>query len=247
MFFFKSLVPVIIITSCFIFGGNFIHKNLIKRRKIVSVASGISVAYIFIDVLPELNKAQIFFTQAGFCSMIKLNELLIYLISLLGFLYFFYLENYIQSKEKTDSSDIQINTNLHRYSILYLSGFFLNNFILGYLIVYWENSVNSLLVYTIAISLHVITLDYATIKEFGNKFRHIKFTLTLGLPAGWIAGILIKFPDEVKHLAVGFIAGSVIINSIKDEFPKKDDNIEYKYFLISSIVYALILILSNEL
>jgi len=70
--------------------------------------------------------------------------------------------------------------------------------------------------------------------------------MMLSLIAGWLVGILTKFPEEIEHIATGFIAGSIIINSVKDEFPKEGSNVKYKVFLISSVIYSILLILSHD-
>ncbi len=232
--------------TAYYYGGRFVNSTRSERKFLVSVAAGISVAYIFVSLLPELSDAQEFYKSNKNEKAFELQNIIIYLTALIGFLFFFGLENYIISKRDKDHEKNQTHTNRDTVTGIYLTGFLLNNFLISYLIVFWGNSNTALFFYTIAMSVHLVALDYSAIKEFGEGFKHIKFAMVFSLIAGWLVGILTKFPEEIEHIATGFIAGSIIINSVKDEFPKEGSNVKYKVFLISSVIYAIILILSHD-
>lgn len=242
----NSLIAVLIMITAYYFGGRFVNSKSADRKILVSVAAGISVAYIFVSLLPELSDAQEFYNNNKNEKAFELQNILIYLTALAGFLFFFGLENYIISKRDAEHEENQKHFNINMVTGVYLTGFLINNFLISYLIVFWGNSNTALFFYTIAMSVHLVALDYSAIREFGEGFKHIKFSMVFSLIAGWLVGISTKFPEEIEHIATGFIAGSIIINSIKDEFPKEGSNVKYKVFLISSVIYAVILILSHD-
>ena len=242
----NSFIAVLIMIIAYYFGGRFVNSTRSDRKYLVSVAAGISVAYIFVSLLPELSDAQEFYNNKKNEEAFQLQNIIIYLTALLGFLFFIGLENFIISKREKDHAENQTHSSRDMVTGIYLTGFLLNNFLISYLIVYWGNSNSALFFYTIAMSVHLVALDYSAIKEFGAGFKYIKLVMMLSLIAGWLVGILTKFPEEIEHIATGFIAGSIIINSVKDEFPKEGSNVKYKVFLISSVIYSILLILSHD-
>ncbi|MEH1807147.1 hypothetical protein [Nostoc sp.] len=129
------------------------------RSRWLSFGSGVSVAYVFVQILPELSKAQITL-QSSLNIGLAFLEHHVYLVALLGLAVFYGLERFAnksrQRNQKAGKGDV---TALDVFWI-HIASFAVYNALIGYLLVHREeSSIKSLLFYFFAMALHFVVND----------------------------------------------------------------------------------------
>lgn len=224
MVIFHSLIAVIILCLSHIF----VHKlNLtdIPRSKWLSVAGGISVAYIFLESFPELHEIQQELNHSDVFAMGSIAEMEVYLLSLLGLTVFYGLENISKKSKQSDREPEGEEKNIHVYWIHILS-FALYNFIIGYLLLNREEKgFLSILLYTVAMSFHFVVTDQSLEEHYTRSYKKSgRWLLVLSIFLGWLSSTLFSISEIYIGILFSFLAGGIIMNVLKEELPKERDS-----------------------
>jgi hypothetical protein len=189
----------------------------------LSFASGISLSYVFVDLLPALEKGAPVLKRT-FDQVIPYLELHTYLIALLGILFYYGVQSRVSSKR-------------HRW--LPISGYLLFNFFVGASLSDSSNpEIQPLTLFTIAIGLHYFIRDHlAKI----SKSNLILGSLILILFAGYFVGYLIDIPDAATAIGISFVAGGILLNTFQYELPKQEKS-GYFWFVCGALLYTAILL-----
>jgi zinc transporter ZupT len=215
----------------------------LHRKFWLSFFSGISVAYVFVHIFPELGKAQEYIYNLQF-SFIHLLDYHAYLISLAGFLLFYGMEYYARKsyreniREKKSASVEEHIFWVH--SVINISF----NFMISYLIFDDEfPSQLGLILFFIAMLTHLMIMDYDSYdynKELYQRYgRWIYICANL---AGLFTAVIFDVSESVFLILFAFLGGGMILNVIKEELPE-DKKSNYLGFLIGALVYSAVLIL----
>lgn len=200
-------------------------KNIEKRQAFFSFSAGISVAYVFLDLLPKLGKGQIAWMAAN--PNLPFLEKHVYFLALLGLLFFYGIEEYSHRK-KEKAFEVT------------LSAYFLFNFLIGYALSSPTNpEIRPLVLFVIAIALHLWTKDEALQMKDKIKFKKERFFLPLALFLGWIFGKMVQVSIESLALMVAFIGGGMMINVFHYELPSRG---RFLPFMLGSLIYAFFLL-----
>lgn len=229
--------PLIALISVMIFA--LVHLWAEKTRRLdqtshgifLSAGGGIAISYVFIDLLPKLGKSNLMVQQA-LKGVFPYFERHVYVMALAGFLLFFIVNRTENLAE--------------RKSIFWLSisSYALFNFFVGYAVADPNNTeVQPLVLFTIALGLHLFLNDYTLNKTQGKAYNHTaKWILILSLFLGWLAGLWFTLSQTAIALVSAFIGGGVIMNVTRHELPtKKPQNLSA--FLFSSLIYTSILLI----
>lgn len=157
----------------------------------------------------------------------------VYLVALMGFLFFYSLQNMKSPKE---------GEQFHWHFWISMSGYIIFNLLIGSAIADSDNpDVQPLYLFTLAMGLHYFVNDHNLREkhklEYEKKGRWI---LMLALMAGWTIGLTIDIPDALVAFLVSFAAGGVLLNVMCYELPKKNEGTGY--FSLGAILYAGMLI-----
>ena len=210
-----------------------------SRRSWVSAAAGIAIAYVFVDLLPQMSRMQELFSTASAGSPLPFPHYRVYTSALVGFVIFYGLENMVaftrpgrQKKENAPAS------------WLHIFGFAVYCALMGYLL--HEESVSgsrSLLLYSLAVFFHFWIVDHSLRREHGSLYdRSGRWLLASGVLAGWVLGAFGFYSEFLVPTLMGFISGGVVINSIKEELPEKGEG-RVVPFILGAFGYALLLLL----
>ena len=94
-----SLVAALVVASAYVvgekWGGSEAAERFWARRRFLSAAAGISVAYIFVDVLPELELQRQVVVKSGLGASLFPDEQKIYVLALLSFVVIYGLEHIV--------------------------------------------------------------------------------------------------------------------------------------------------------
>lgn len=218
----------------------FLHT--VPRSRFLSIAGGISVAYVFLHLLPELGMFQQALTPELENTVWNFIENHIYLVSMIGLAVFYGLEQMVKSVKRTEGS-IEQSASAAGVFWVHVASFALYNSLIGYLIVHddFEN-LWGMLLFFIALGVHFITNDLslrATHKEDYDKYG--KWILTAAIMVGWAVGVLTEVGELIISLLIAFLIGGVILNVMKEELPEERES-SFAAFLAGLSIYSVILL-----
>jgi len=192
------------------------------RHALLSAAGGIAVAYVFLDVLPELAVHQrTFARELGLTD--SAAEAYVYLLALLGLVVFYGLESTARrsrGRRRRTTGESRLEREVKG---MHLASFFFFNFLIGYLLLHREQTgALSLSLYAAAMILHLATSDFGQREEHADDYdAETRWVLAAGIAVGWTVGALdAHVPPIVIGFLFAFLAGGVIMNTLKDELPE---------------------------
>lgn len=200
----------------------------------LSIAGGVSVAYIFIHLLPELARLQ----REHFED--HRVEAFFYLFAAAGLVAYYGLEQ-IANRHAGGS---ERRTPIAVFW-LHLGSFAFYNLLIGYLLHEQarREGGGGLALYAGAMALHFFVNDRALFRHHGDLYtRRGRWMLALATLAGWAIGLRFEIGMTWIAAAVAVLAGSVILNVIKEELPR-DRESRFWAFALGAGLYAGLLVL----
>ena len=210
--------------------------DTIPRSRWLSMASGVSVAYVFVHLLPDLNEQQEIFTESEIFSFIEHH---VYLMALIGLAIFYGLERMVTESQQDERNKVEADI----YWIHIIS-FALYNALIGYLLFHREESgLRSLFLYAIAMGLHFIVNDYGLNQDHQSTYRHsgrwiLATAIIIGSVIGWGGNI----SAAAISVLFSFLAGGIILNVLKEELPEERQS-NFGAFILGAFVYSILLLL----
>lgn len=243
-----SFVAASFFAAIFLFGGrvNYSPSHTI-RLFLLSFADGISVAYTFVHVLPGLQAIKEFQKNSPDDFILLFPEYSVYLWCMCGFLVFFGLEimwaGANTKAEEGSKTQPAPSAKLHR---VHIAGFTLYSWLLTYLMV-WNGKDNiGLLIYTLAIGLHIFPITNNLSSHYKALYnRRGSYVLAIAALAGWACGITFDVPKQILFTLLAFVAGGVVVNSLLSEIPRQRKG-KYYIFVGGALFYTILLLLLSH-
>jgi hypothetical protein len=207
------------------------------RSSILSFGGGMSAAYVFVYVMPELHGARRALVESVSVSL-RYEGMGIYFVALVGFLLFYGLHHQSNRLRETAAAG-ETGPSFQ----LDISGFAAYVWLMAYLLVnHFGGSGVSITLYATALIFHFLALEQALRHEHGAAFDRIgRFVLAGMAVLGWGMGLLFTLPQPVLALLVAFISGAIIMNSLIMELPAEHGG-RFWPFMSGGLVYGLILL-----
>lgn len=212
------------------------------RSPILSIAGGMTVAYVFLYLLPELHKYLQPIKQAVSNTWLGFLEDYTYILALIGLLIYYGLDIVTRKGKGEESGQPSFGLFL-----LHISSFFLYNMIIGYLLIREEFSTHwAMALYFLALAAHFVATDHK-LKELHKQSydKYGRWFLVAAIFAGWLTGILISVHEVVVGIAVSVLAGGIIMNVFKDEIPESKSS-NYNAFAIGALTVVILLLLVGK-
>ncbi|WP_298832371.1 hypothetical protein [uncultured Piscinibacter sp.] len=235
----ETATAALLFAAAFAFGGR-VHplRSLVRdRRSVISFGAGMSAAYVFVHLMPELTRVRRVFAASASVPL-RYEGMSIYFLALLGFLVFYALDH-LRTRLREPGPTQQGGPAFR----LHVGGFAVYVWLLGYLLVRdLEDGPVSIGLYTLAITCHLMAVDNELRREHGDAYERVgRFVLAGASLAGWATGVLLELPPNVVALLLAFLSGAIIMNSAIMELPSERDG-RFLPFMIGGVVYGLILI-----
>ncbi len=235
-----TVVAAAVLVLIHLFADRLRFLHSLPRSRWLSMAGGMSVAYVFVHLLPELSEAQEAVAErAG--DLLSFTETHVYLVALLGLSVFYGLERAHGADGAADeggegSSDPRI------FWIAILS-FGLYNLLVGYLLLHrHREGPRELLLFTLAMALHLLVTDYGLRARHEGRFVHIgRWVLVAALLLGVGVGVVREVSDAAVGVLIAFLGGGVILNVMKEELPEERDS-RFSAFALGAALYTAILL-----
>lgn len=194
------------------------------------VAGGIAIAYVFLDLLPSLAKAQITFSQSGLWFTQGF-----YFLSLLGLLLVYTLKAQLRTR-------VLFKAAIATHAIY--------NLLFSYLLSHTARNLDCLLLF-LAVGLHYWVNDHSLAEHFSKSYRcYGRWILATALLLGWglaqanlvVQGWHAQGQSVVIAAIQAFLAGSIILNALTQELPAASQG-KVLPFTAGALGYAAVLML----
>lgn len=238
-----SAIGVLVLALAHLF-VNKLKISYIPRSKWLSTAGGISVAYIFVHILPEMAEYQSHISDKDELSHLPFLEHAVYFIALLGLTLYYGLER--AAKKSAESHRSMEGNNGNEDAQVFWShmlSFGAYNFLIGYLLLQRESEdIKGLIFFIIAMAFHFIVNDFGLVDHYRMMYlKKGRWIIILPLILGWITALLIELPKTYIGLMFAFVGGSVILNILKEELPEERKS-NFWAFLLGVLAYTTLLI-----
>jgi hypothetical protein len=227
-----TFVAALLLASVYIFGHRLRARS---HRRWISIAAGVSISTVFIDLLPEISESQAIFSSGPHRGTALFPEQAIYVAAMLGFVLFYGLQYMVVT-----SASAQGKSSAAFFS-LRIAAFAGYSSLIAYLLVHnvWKG-VPSLLLYSLAMAFHVLVVDQSFAQEPGPYESSRRWILALAIMVGWSVGILTSIPEQRLARITGFVCGGVIMNTLVVELPEGREGRLWP-FVLAAVAYSFVL------
>lgn len=232
------------------------------RSRWLSIAGGVAVAYVFVHLLPELAAGQEHLSRVlrrdspsvGMPSGVLPGPLAgqhVYVLALAGLLAFYGLEKLAVSRAhgatqtrvtEESSGEAPLTGGVFWVHLLAFAAY---DMLIGYLLLHRPGDRGgSLAMFTVAMALHFLVADAALSKHYQRRYHECgRWVLAGAVLLGALAGTVADFGERFLVLGMAFLAGSIILNVLKDETPG-DHGGRFWAFAAGAAVYTGIAVLA---
>jgi len=238
----ETLCIASIFAAIFLFGEKLLIGYRTHKRRALSAAGGAAVAYVFIHLLPELERAGQTFVKITADRSLPFPEFRVYLAALAGFVLFYGLEHMVRWSRLSGRREQAGYGVSDPIFILHIGGFALYAGLISYLMVRGidEKSV-PIIIYGIAMGLHFFSAGHSLHHEHGSMYDKFgKWILAGAALAGWACGALTELPKPVVITLLGLVSGGVVMNSMIVELPGEKDG-RFLPFCAGAAAYSTLL------
>jgi len=235
-----SSMVALLFASTFLFGYKLrpAIATAYDHRSVMSFAAGTSVAYVFVQLMPEMHENRTAFVDA-IGMPLPYDGIAIYFVALLGFLGYYGLDHLrVRVHAAGDAGREQASFRLH------VGGFAVYVWLMSYLLVHNLAPTGlALILSALASAIHFSTIDYSLRNEHGAHYDHLgRYLLAATSLLGWVTGLMFDMPDHVLALLLSFVSGAIIVNSSIMELPPDKDG-RFAPFLTGGVFYGVLLVL----
>lgn len=239
------LVAALVFAVIFLLGSDVLIPGPIRRRKrrLLSFGAGITIAYVFVHLLPELEAAREALARDVNRMALPFPALRVYLAALAGFMLFYGLEYLVKWRRKVRGSGAGPAEESRAGRVIHAAGFLAYVWLAGYLAVRgFEEGPTRTVLYTTALGLHFLSLDFTLSREYGRWYEaKARYAFAAAPLAGWAVGIFAGFSQFFTAALLGFLSGGIILNAIASELPDEKEG-RLLYFVLGGVFYTALLI-----
>ncbi len=226
-----------------IFAGRLRWIERVPERQWLSFGAGVSIAYVFIDVLPLLSAGQATLVATAGTILEKLEHHA-YLVALIGLVAFYSLELLAKRSRSVNREEAREDCTSPGVFWVHTGSFALYNALLGYLLREAEH--HGLLPCALlffALMLHFTVNDHALRSHHKALYDLFgRWLLALAVIGGYLVGTVYMLNEASIAILWAFVAGGLILNVIKDELPQQRET-SLSAFVTGMSGYAALLVI----
>ena len=223
-----------------LYSGKLRFLESLPRSRWLSAASGVSVAYVFVHILPDLSEHQEVLSDMAILGFLEYH---VYLMALIGLAVFYGLEQVVRESQDRNPEAAKKNTPDIGVFWLHIASFVLYNALIGYLLVHREEpGIRSLFFFFIALGLHFVVNDNGLRADHKKTYHNLgRWILAAAVIVGWVIGVATKIDEAAIAVLFAFIAGGMILNVLKEELPEERQS-RFWAFAAGAGVYSVLLL-----
>lgn len=225
---FLSLIAVLFVAVVHVSAGS-LHRGAAARPWWLAGASGLSVAYVFVHLLPELGEMQARWLEENPARPLVWLQSQIYVVALIGVLVSLGFERVTKGERARE-----------RFWV-HLGAFAFYNVLIGGFALRLAGVVPTILA-AIAFGAHILANDHALTVQYGTLYRRFgRWVLAAAILAGWLIAAVWEPRLIVVAVLLGLLSGSMMLSVLKDELA--DERVgQFRTFAVGALVYAVLLI-----
>ena len=213
------------------------------RPSALSAASGVSVAYVFLDLMPDLAQQQSLIERAGLFSFLDRH---LYILALVGITVSLWVETASrESRRRRRAVGEPDETGTATFWLSMIS-FAVLNAAIGYAVASpGDRAVEPLWMFALAMGLHFAANDHSLVEHHGERYQRIgRWLLVAGLLVGWLMAVLpaVEIRPDLLALLLAYIAGGTIMNILRHELPDTDRSSDVVAFASAAALYGVLLL-----
>ena len=191
------------------------------ERHWASFGAGVSLAYVFVDVLPLLARHEMSLAPQGHGAGNGLIQS-VYPIALAGLAAFYCLELIARRQRLTHSSNPQATSAEDGVFWVHMAAFALYNGVLGYLLRETEDhGLFACLLLFVALALHFVVTSTSLRQHHQLLYdRYGRWLLAFTVVCGYLLGTQYMVEPTTIALLWAIVVGGLILNVFKDELPE---------------------------
>lgn len=232
----------LLLAAIHVVAGRLRFLSVTPRSRWLSASSGVSVAYVFVHVLPDLAQSQRTLQETA-AVLVRYAEHHVYLLALLGMMVFYGLERLAKvSRARSARAGGEDATGPGVFWI-HVGSFGVYNALIGYLMLHREKpGVGSLVFFFVAMATHFVVNDFGLRHEHKQRYdRFGRWLLAGAVLVGWAVGATTEIHRAAVAMLFSFLAGGVILNVLKEELPEERKS-NFGAFAVGAVGYAGVLL-----
>ncbi len=238
-----SLIAVMVLALVHLVAGKLRLLEETPRSVWLSLAGGVSVAYVFVHLLPELAEGQKAVAEA-LGEGVAFLEHHIYLLALVGLALFYGLDRAsLTSRRQRRARGAEDQTSAGVFW-LHIAAFGIYNALIGYLL-HQRADVKQyqvLALFAVAMGVHFVVNDVALREHHQAAYERIgRWVLVAALLLGWVVGLAGEISEATRFVILAVVAGGVILNVLKEELPEERES-RFWAFAVGAGAYAVLLV-----
>ncbi|TMJ18224.1 MAG: hypothetical protein E6G94_00410 [Alphaproteobacteria bacterium] len=189
----------------------------------LSLSGGVSLAYVFVHVLPELAQKQeesLRHLSADEGGALGLH---VYLTALAGLVLFYGLDRMVRSAHggRGKAGPGKPHPRAPVFWV-HLGAYAIYSALIGYLLVHREEAdTRGLIIYGVALGLHFVVNDQGLRQDHGRAYDDKGRWILAAAPLlGWAAGLAVAVSAVAVASIFAFLAGGILLNVLKEELPE---------------------------
>lgn len=198
----------------------------VPRSIWLSLFGGVSVAYVFVHLLPELAQGQRHVDGTAWAPA-AFAQRHVYVVALAGLATFYGLERLAKVSRTGavgDDRDADVDEDVATTAGVFwvhMASFTVYNALIGYLLLHRDDdSATELLLFSVAMALHFVVTDFGLAEHHKHRYaRTGRWLLVAAVLAGVAVGAATEVDEAALAVLVAFLAGGVILNVLKEEVP----------------------------
>jgi multisubunit Na+/H+ antiporter MnhE subunit len=208
------------------------------QSRLLSAAAGISVAYVIVDLMPEVVAWQQVLSSSGPMQGLPHQTATIVLA---GFIVAFWIETVARRTLTQRRAEAEDESELGTFRAN-LATAFLMNLMIGYAVAAPSNEpIQPLWLFAGVMALYSVVNDHALAEHHPERYRKRgRWLLVAALFAGWIVGTLSvsTTPHWAFGLLTAYLLGGIMFNVMRHQLPYTERPVDALAFAAAAIVYG---------
>ncbi|MDQ3890931.1 MAG: hypothetical protein M3312_10335 [Actinomycetota bacterium] len=224
-----------------VFAGKLRFLEGIPRSRWLSLAGGISVAYVFAKLLPELADAQQRLGESARGFFVRLEDHA-YLLALAGLALFYGVERVSAASRSARRDSVGEDETGSLAFWFSIGSFALYTGLIGYALAGEARiGVATLVLFAVAMALHFVVTDFGLRDHHKDAYTRIgRWLLAASVLLGWLLSWATEIPETALLAVLAFLAGGVVLNVLKEELPERRRS-RFSAFALGAAGYAVLL------
>jgi len=235
----ETAAAAVAFALAFLLGSSFqpFSRTIASRNATLSFFGGMSSAYVFVHMMPELERARGDWVTFGRVRLFN-EGIGVYFLALVGFMAFYGL-NHLRGSRTAESTELPRRVEFR----LHLGEFAAYVWMIAYLLVNNPHqSAETIVLYTVAMCAHFLGIDHSLNEEHGDLYQRVgRYVLAATALVGWGMGVLLPMPRDIVALLVAFLSGAIIMNAALMELPSTRQE-RFLWFVAGGVIYGLLLV-----